>query len=82
MPAMFHELPTPPPSQPLVDRELTLIEMLDDPIVVRVMQRDGVARADVVTLFAAGRRSWLCRAAAPAHGRVRPFDGADQIVAA
>ena len=63
MPAMFHELPTPPPSQPLVDRELTLIEMLDDPIVLRLMRRDGVDRPEVLELFARRRWSWLCRAA-------------------
>jgi hypothetical protein len=43
------------------DRELTLCEMLDDPIVVRVMRRDGVARGDVIRLFAARRRERLCR---------------------
>jgi len=48
---------------PLVDRELTLFEMLDDPIVIRLMRRDGVERAEVVTLFAAQERQWLCPAA-------------------
>ena len=43
------------------DRELTLSEMLDDPIVIRVMRRDGVARSDVARLFAARPRDRLCR---------------------
>jgi hypothetical protein len=51
------------PKPPLVDRELTLFDMLDDPIVVRVMRRDGVARREVLNLFAARKRDWLCRAA-------------------
>ena len=51
------------PNRPLVDRELTLFEMLDDPIVIRVMRRDGVQRAQIMTLFAAQDRKWLCRAA-------------------
>jgi len=51
------------PKPPLVDRELTLFDMLDDPIVVRVMRRDGVARREVLNLFAARERDWLCRAA-------------------
>lgn len=34
-----------------VDRELTLREMLDDPIVHDVMRRDGVARWEVERLF-------------------------------
>ncbi len=52
-----------PAKPPLVDRELTLFEMLDDPIVIRVMRRDGVQRAQIMTLFAAQDRKWLCRAA-------------------
>jgi hypothetical protein len=48
---------------PLVDRELTLFDMLDDPIVICVMLRDGVARGDVLRLFAAVDRQCLCRAA-------------------
>jgi hypothetical protein len=60
---MFHELDQPRPTPPLVDRELTLLDMLDDPIVVRVMRRDGVARREVLNLFAAQNRDWLCRAA-------------------
>jgi hypothetical protein len=56
---MFLEQTPEPPSE----RELTLCEMLDDPIVVRVMRRDGVSRADVARLFAARRWSRLCRAA-------------------
>ena len=63
MSTMFHELRTSPPSTPLVDRELTLIEMLDDPIVLRLMRCDGVDRPDVLELFARRRWSWLCRAA-------------------
>jgi hypothetical protein len=51
------------PKPPLVDRELTLFDMLDDPIVIRVMLRDGVARREVLNLFAAPKRDWLCRAA-------------------
>ena len=51
------------PRPPLVDRELTLFDMLDDPIVIRVMRRDGVARREVLNLFAARKRDWLCRAA-------------------
>jgi len=51
------------PTPPLVDRELTLFDMLDDPIVIRVMRRDGVARREVLNLFAARKRDWLCRAA-------------------
>jgi hypothetical protein len=35
--------------------------MLDDPIVARVMRRDGVARSDVTRLFAARQRERLCR---------------------
>jgi hypothetical protein len=35
----------------LVDRELTLHEMLDDPIVQDVMRRDGVKRWQVEQLF-------------------------------
>jgi hypothetical protein len=60
---MFRELGRPRPSAPLVDRELTLFDMLDDPIVIRVMRRDGVARGEVLNLFAARKRDWLCRAA-------------------
>lgn len=37
--------------RPLVDRELTLREMLDDPIVQDVMRRDGVVRWQVEQLF-------------------------------
>jgi hypothetical protein len=51
------------PNAPLVERELTLIEMLDDPIVLCVMRRDGVRRADVVALFGSHDEQWLCRAA-------------------
>ena len=61
--AMFHKLGQPRPTPPLVDRELTLFDMLDDPIVIRVMRRDGVARREVLNLFAARARDWLCRAA-------------------
>jgi len=35
----------------LVDRELTLQEMLNDPIVQDVMRRDGVKRGQVEQLF-------------------------------
>ena len=35
----------------LVDRELTLQEMLNDPIVQDVMRRDGVKRWQVEQLF-------------------------------
>ena len=34
-----------------VDRELTLREMLDDPIVQDVMRRDGVLRGQIEQLF-------------------------------
>jgi hypothetical protein len=51
------------PNRPLVDRELTLFEMLDDPIVIRVMRRDGVACPEVMKLFTARNRECLCRAA-------------------
>jgi len=51
------------PNAPLVERELTLNEMLDDPIVHCVMRRDGVRRADIVALFGSLDRQWLCRAA-------------------
>jgi hypothetical protein len=63
MPATHREPIQKRPSPPLVDRELTLSEMLDDPIVVRLMRRDGVKRAEIMTLFAAQDRGWLCRAA-------------------
>ncbi|HEY5363400.1 MAG TPA: hypothetical protein VIJ49_04310 [Aestuariivirga sp.] len=35
----------------LVDHELTLREMLDDPIVQDVMRRDGVQRWQIENLF-------------------------------
>ena len=63
MRAMHREPGRPRPIPPLVDRELTLFEMLDDPIVIRVMRRDGVARPEVMKLFAAQNRECLCRAA-------------------
>jgi hypothetical protein len=63
MRAMFRKSGEPRPSPLLVDRELTLFEMLDDPIVIRVMRRDGVARPELLKLFAAQDRGWLCRAA-------------------
>ena len=47
----------------LVDRELTLYEMLADPIVIRVMRRDGVSYADILNLFVSPARERLCRAA-------------------
>jgi hypothetical protein len=34
-------------------REPTLCELLDDPIVARVMYRDGVSRGEIAALFAA-----------------------------
>jgi hypothetical protein len=48
--------------RPLVDRELTLREMLDDPIVQDVMRRDGVERRHVEQLFETLRP--VCRRAA------------------
>jgi hypothetical protein len=51
------------PNAPPAERELTLTEMLDDPIVLCVMRRDGVRRADIVALFGSLDRQWLCRAA-------------------
>jgi hypothetical protein len=63
MQPMLRGLSKPRRNPPLVDRELTLSDMLDDPIVLRVMRRDGVARGDVLKLFAALDRQCLCRAA-------------------
>jgi hypothetical protein len=57
MPSIFYGRTSKPPA----DRELTLSEMLDDPIVIRVMRRDGVARGDVARLFAARPGDRLCR---------------------
>ena len=57
MPTMFREHRPEPPKE----RELTLCEMLDDPIVAHVMRKDGVARSDVTRLFAARQRERLCR---------------------
>lgn len=54
---------TPRARPQLVDRELTLGEMLADAIVIRLMQRDGVAPQDVISLFAHPPRGRLCRAA-------------------
>jgi hypothetical protein len=56
-------------SQVPADRELTISEMLDDPIVIRVMRRDGVARSDIARLFAARPRGRLCRLDRGAHRR-------------
>jgi hypothetical protein len=47
----------------LVDRELTLCEMLADPIVIRLMRKDRVGRDEIAKLFAALPRDRLCRAA-------------------
>ena len=47
MPTMFREHRP----EPHKERELTLCEMLDDPIVAHVMRRDGVARSDVTRLL-------------------------------
>ena len=56
--------PTPQrPQPPLVDRELTLGEMLSDAIVIRLMRRDGVTVEDVVSLFSQPRWGRLWRAA-------------------
>ena len=63
MQAMLRQPSKPGRSPPLVDRELTLFDMLDDPIVISVMLRDGVARGEVLKLFAALDRQCLCRAA-------------------
>ena len=57
MPTMFREQRPEPPKE----RELTLCEMLDDPIVAHVMRKDGVARSDVTRLFAARQRERFCR---------------------
>jgi hypothetical protein len=46
-----------------VDRELTLREMLADPIVIRVMRRDGVTHADIVRLFSTWPWGRSCRIA-------------------
>ena len=56
MHTLFREQRPEPPKE----RELTLCEMLDDPIVAHVMRRDGVARSDVTRLFAARQRERLC----------------------
>jgi len=53
----------PPTQAPLVDRELTVLEMLADPIVIRLMRRDRVTRKDITNLFARPPRGRLCRAA-------------------
>lgn len=63
MPATLHDARERRPTPPLVEVELTLTQMLDDPIVVRVMQRDGVDPAQVLQLFVKRQRDWLCRAA-------------------
>ena len=63
MQAMLRESTERRQSPPLVDRELTLFDMLDDPIVIIVMARDGVARGDVLKLFTALDRQCLCCAA-------------------
>ena len=63
MQAMLRQPSKPGRNLPLVDRELTLFDMLDDPIVISVMLRDGVARGEVLELFAALDRQCLCRAA-------------------
>lgn len=42
---------TPASVSPTVDRELSLAEMLADPIVIAVMARDGVTRQDVEDLI-------------------------------
>ena len=63
MQAMLGEPSEPRRIPPLVDRELTLFDMLDDPIVISVMRRDGVARGEVLELFVALDRQCLCRAA-------------------
>jgi len=55
--------PKPMRPPPLVDRELTLCEMLDDPIVITVMRRDGVTRAQILRLFDKSPLDCLCLAA-------------------
>jgi hypothetical protein len=57
-------LPRRPKAKP-ADRELTLGEMLADPIVIRLMRRDGVVSAEVAALFNA---SPSCRSVAPSKG--------------
>ena len=42
--------------------ELTLEEMLADPIVQLVMQRDGISADDVRQVIAEARRRWLASA--------------------
>ena len=51
MTVRFRETRKPWRQPPLVDRELTLWEMLVDPIVIRLMGRDGVVRKDIVSIF-------------------------------
>lgn len=54
---------TPASVSPTVDKELSLAEMLADPIVIAVMARDGVTRQDMEGMIVsvrdrlAGRRS-------------------------
>jgi hypothetical protein len=52
-------LPRRPQAKP-ADRELTLGEMLADPIVIRLMRRDGVVSAEVAALFNAQSELPLC----------------------
>lgn len=65
MRTMFREQRPEPPAE----RELTLCEMLDDPIVAHVMRRDGVVRSDVARLFTARPRERLCRTDRRTHRR-------------
>ena len=51
------------PQPPLVEKELTLGEMLSDAIVIRLMRRDGVTAEEVVSLFSQPRWGLLWRAA-------------------
>jgi hypothetical protein len=60
---MFCEEKKQPMKPPLVDRELTLCEMLADPIVITLMRRDGVAREEILCLFHDLTRRRLCLAA-------------------
>jgi hypothetical protein len=60
---MFCEEKKQPMKPPLVDRELTLCEMLADPIVITLMRRDGVAPQEILNLFVDLTRRRLCLAA-------------------
>ena len=63
MQTAFRNLGSAADTPPTADRELTLCEMLADAIVIRLMERDGVTRAQILKLFTAPERARLCCAA-------------------